>query len=167
MAALPVGQALPDLSFAPPFAPGEAGMLGVAKDKPFSLKNIKGDVLVLVVFSMYCPYCQREAPELSRFHELVKQRGLSGKLALVGLGAGNSAFEVDVYRQKLAAPFPLLPDPDFARYKLLGQVGTPYYYVAKRQGGSFVIVDTLLGCMASAEAFLDTVTAKTGLGKGK
>ena len=89
------------------------------------------------------------------------------KVRLVGLGAGNSPFEVNVFREKFALTFPLLADPDFAAYKLLGQVGTPYYYVLKRKGEGFEVADGVLGCMASPEAFLKQALAKLGLGGGK
>lgn len=168
MKPLPVGQAFPDISFAGPILDKEAKELGAgANGKPFSLQQTKTQAVILVVFSMYCPFCQKEAPELNAMHALIKSKGLSGKIRLVGLGAGNSPFEVNVFREKFSTPFPLIPDQDFAAYKLLGQVGTPFYYVLKRQGNGFVIVDTQLGCVTSAEAFLNTALEKTGLTKEK
>jgi len=168
MKPLPVGQVFPDISFTGPITGKEAKELGAgAKGKPFTLQKTKAQAVILVVFSMYCPFCQREAPELNTMHELIKSKGLSGKIRMVGLGAGNSAFEVNVFREKFSTPFPLIPDQDFAAYKLLGQVGTPFYYVLKRQGDGFVIVDTQLGCVTSAEAFLNAALEKTGLSKEK
>jgi len=168
MKPLPVGQVFPDVTFAGPILEKEAKQLGTgARGKPFSLQQAKAQAVILVVFSMYCPFCQKEAPELNTMNALIKSKGLSGKIKLVGLGAGNSPFEVSVFREKFSIPFPLIPDQDFAAYKLLGQVGTPFYYVLKRQGDGFVIVDTQLGCVTSAGAFLDTVLEKTGLTKEK
>ena len=168
MKPLPVGQVFPDVTFAGPILENEARQLGAgAKGKPFSLQQSKAQAVILVVFSMYCPFCQKEAPELNTMNALIKSKGLSGKIKLVGLGAGNSPFEVSVFREKFSIPFPLIPDQDFAAYKLLGQVGTPFYYVLKRQGNGFVIVDTQLGCVTSAEAFLNTALEKTGLTKEK
>lgn len=168
MKPLPVGQAFPDISFAGPITDKEAKELGAgAGGRPFSLQQTKAQAVILVVFSMYCPFCQKEAPELNKMHTLINAKGLSGKIKLVGLGAGNSPFEVNVFREKFSTPFPLIPDQDFAAYKLLGQVGTPFYYVLKRQGDGFTIVDTQLGCVTSAEAFLNTALEKTGLTKEK
>lgn len=168
MKPLPVGQTFPDITFAGPVTDKEAKELGAgAKGKPFTLQQTNTQAVILVVFSMYCPFCQKEAPELNKMHTLIKSKGLSGKIRLVGLGAGNSPFEVNVFREKFSTPFPLIPDQDFAAYKLLGQVGTPFYYVLKRQGDGFVIVDTQLGCVTSAEAFLKAALEKTGLAKEK
>lgn len=168
MKPLPVGQAFPDVAFTGPITDREAKELGAgAGGKPFSLQKSSAQAFILVVYSMYCPFCQKEAPELNKIHTLIKSKGLSGKIKLVGLGAGNSPFEVNVFREKFSTPFPLIPDQDFAAYKLLGQVGTPFYYVLKRQGDGLVIVDTQLGCVTSAEAFLNTALEKTGLSKEK
>lgn len=168
MKPLPAGQAFPDLTFTDPISDKEAQDLGAgAGGKPVRLADVKAQAVIFVVYSMYCPFCQREAPELNKLHALIKSRGLSDNLKLVGMGAGNSPFEVNVFREKFSTPFTLLADQDFNAYKALGQVGTPYFYVLKRQGNGFVIADGQLGCMTSAEAFLDGVVEKTGLPKGK
>ena len=168
MKPLPVGQAFPDIAFKGPLLPQEAKELGVgATDKAIRLSHLKAEAVVLVVFSMYCPFCQKEGPELDKMHKLIGQKDLADKVKLVGLGAGNSAFEVNVYREKFGLTFPLFPDQDFEAYKALGQVGTPYYYVLKRQGADFVIVEEQLGCVVSPGAFLDGVLEKTGIAKGK
>ncbi|MFP5222321.1 MAG: peroxiredoxin family protein [Acidobacteriota bacterium] len=168
MKPLPVGQAFPDITFTGPVTDKEAKELGAgAGGKPFTLQQTKTQAVILVVFSMYCPFCQKEAPELNTMNTLIKSKGLSDKIRLVGLGAGNSPFEVNLFREKFSIPFPLIPDQDFAAYKMLGQVGTPFYYVLKRQGAGFVIVDTQLGCVTSAEAFLKAALEKTGLNKEK
>lgn len=168
MKPLPVGQAFPNLSFKGQFSQREAEELGLAAGgKEARLNDVAAQAVILVVYSMYCPFCQREAPQLNKLHQLIKSRGLSGKVKLIGVGAGNSPFEVNVFREKFAITFPLLPDPDFAAHKALGQVGTPYYYVLARKGDGFTVVDGSLGCVSSEESFLDGALEKTGLGKGK
>ena len=163
-----MGQIFPDIAFKGPLSTQEAKDLGMgAADKTIRFSQLKAEAVILVIFSMYCPFCQKEGPELDKLHKLIAQRGLADKVKMVGLGAGNSAFEVNVYREKFGLTFPLVPDQDFEAYKALGQVGTPYYYVLKRQGTGFVIVEEQLGCVVSPGAFLDGVLEKTGLSKGK
>jgi hypothetical protein len=165
---LPVGQIFPDLVFPGPFTPGEAKQLGIKPDAAdYRLHDIKADTVILVVFSMYCPFCQKEGPALVRMNALLRERGLAGKVALVGLGAGNSAYEVGIYRDKFAVDFPLFQDKEFTAYKALGQVGTPYYYVLQRDAKGFTIIDGQLGCVNSPEVFLDGVLQKTSAAKGK
>lgn len=163
MRPLPVGQAFPDLVLQGPFTPQEATQLGLKPGaKSFRLADIKADTVILVVFSMYCPFCQKEGPALVETNALIRERGLAGSVAMVGLGAGNSDFEVAIYRDKFKVDFPLFQDKDFLAYKALGQVGTPFYYILSRGPGGFTIVDESLGCMTSPKALLDSVQAKTG-----
>jgi len=164
MQPLAVGQPFPDVALTAPLTAGEAQELGIdPKAKSVKAADFKAQGVIFVVYSMYCPFCQREAPELNAMHKLIQDKGLGGTLKLVGLGAGNSPFEVNAFRETYAITFPLLPDKDFAVHKALGQVGTPFYYVLKRQGQGFTIVLTQLGRVASPEAFLNEAIAKTGL----
>lgn len=164
MKALPVGTACPAVTFKGPFSEETAKELGMPpKSSALALKDIKAPAVILVVYSMYCPYCQREAPELNALHALIKSRGLDGKVKLVGLAAGNSAFEVSVYKEKYAITFPLFPDPDFEAYKPLGQVGTPFFYTLKRQGAGYVVAGSSLGRMDSPDTFLKSVLVNTGV----
>ena len=73
-ASLPaVGGVLPDLS------PG------------FSLPKPKDGVVIIQIFSMYCPYCQKDAPHVNKLYEkIAADRNLKDKMRLVGIGVGNS-----------------------------------------------------------------------------
>lgn len=165
-APLQVGQPFPELTFKGKLTPETAKEFGLkANANEFTMSQIKAPVVILVVYSMYCPFCQKEAPQLNQLHELIKQRKLSDKLKLIGMGAGNSTFEVNVFREKYAVTFPLVSDEKFQAYKAVGTVGTPYYYVLKRKGQGYVVLDGLLGCVESVDGFLDSVVAKTGLDK--
>jgi peroxiredoxin len=116
---------------------------------------------------MYCPHCQREAPALNELNALIASRGLSDDLKLIGVGIGNSDFEVQVFRDKYAITFPLFSDPDFRVNKEIGEVGTPFFYVlalnpAKKE---VRVAKTMLGRMESAETFLAQALKACGGGK--
>ncbi|GAB6039122.1 TlpA disulfide reductase family protein [Fundidesulfovibrio butyratiphilus] len=161
---LAIGQQAPELNLAGPLAADQAKMLGVkAGQERYALSDIQAKALILVVYSMYCPYCQQEGPRLVALHELIASRGLEGKVGLVGLAAGNSPYEVNLYREKYGVGFPLFPDKDFAAYKALGQVGTPFFYVFKRQGKGFVVSGAILGSMESPQALLDRAVRAAGI----
>jgi peroxiredoxin len=167
MKPLPTGQTAPNFAFSAPVSAPDAAALGLKPDaKALHLNDVQVQAVVIVVFSMYCTYCQGEAPELAALNRLIKEKGLSDKLKLIGLGAGNSAYEVDVFRKKYSLDFPLLSDPDYIAHKVLGEVGTPYYYILKRAEKGFVIVDQRLGRMTSVAEFLDTIVSRTGLRQG-
>lgn len=128
------------------------------------LRELKAEAVIALVFSMYCPYCQREAPLLNELQTRIEAKGLGARLAALGLGAGNSALEVDVFRKKFGLALALFPDPDFIIHKAVGAVGTPYHYLLKREpAGGYRVVEGLLGCIESVDAFLDGALKRLGL----
>ncbi|MDO9583953.1 MAG: TlpA disulfide reductase family protein [Desulfomicrobium sp.] len=154
---LPVGSLMPDLLLRGELSPEHVKHLGLKGPAPRRLSEIKADTVILVAFSMYCPHCQREAPALNELHALIESRGLADNVKLIGVGIGNSDFEVQVFRDKYATTFPLFSDPDFTVNKEIGEVGTPFFYVLAMnpEKKEIRVVKTLLGRMESTETFFD------------
>jgi peroxiredoxin len=154
---LPVGSLMPDLLLRGELSPEHMSHLGIKGPAPRRLSEIKAETVILVAFSMYCPHCQREAPALNELHALIESRGLADNVKLIGVGIGNSDFEVQVFRDKYATTFPLFSDPDFTVNKEIGEVGTPFFYVLalNPEKKEIRVVKTLLGRMESAETFFD------------
>jgi len=147
-ASLPaVGGVLPDLS------PG------------FSLPKPKDGVVIIEIFSMYCPYCQREAPNVNKLYNKIQASpNLKSKIRLVGIGVGNSAYEVDVFRKKYNISFPLYSDGDFRIHKFLGEPRTPYFIGVKiNPDGSHRIFYSKLGELGDVDKFLDEMIRLSGL----
>lgn len=163
---LAVGAVFPNLSLAGKLTEEQATALGLpGPATPVSLDAIKAEVLIVEVFSMYCPFCQKEALTVNALQDLISRLGLADRIKLVGLGVGNSEMEVSIFQKKYHIPFPLFADPDFVAHKAIGEVGTPYFYVLRRQAGhkDFTIQGGTLGRMATPEAFLTEVVRKAGL----
>lgn len=94
-----------------PANPEEQAYLGIASAGPFALTDIRTEVLIVEVFSMYCPHCQREAPHVNRlYRRIVDDPSLAGRVKLIGIGVGNTTYEVDLFRKTFEIPFPLFPD---------------------------------------------------------
>jgi thiol-disulfide isomerase/thioredoxin len=162
---LPQGKGFPDVTLTGKLSPSQAAYLGLPSEKlPAPLGAIQAEALIVEVFSMYCPYCQKEAPTVNALFELLEIRGLSERIKIIGIGAGNSDAEVEIYRKKYDVPFPLFSDATFAVHKRVGEVGTPFFYVlTKKPDGSFNVLEASLGCMASPGEFLTEVLEKAGM----
>jgi peroxiredoxin len=155
-------ETLPDFKLQTPFTAGDAKYLGVPNLGEFNISDIDSEYLLIEIFSMYCPYCQAEAENVNDLFDMIKA-GLPDKLKLIGIGAGNTPFEVEYFRDKYAIEFPLFSDPDYVIHKRIGQVGTPYFYLLKRQaGGEMQIIMTQEGPFASTDSFYKQIKAKVG-----
>lgn len=124
------GQPFLELILKTPVNKEHLDYLGLSKTKDdFTLSQIKASVLIIEIFSMYCPHCQREAPTLNDLYaQIESSEALKGRVKIIGIGVGNSPFEVGFFQKKYNIPFPLFSDEDFAIHKQLGEVRTPYFF---------------------------------------
>ncbi|MGQ9797204.1 TlpA family protein disulfide reductase [Desulfosoma sp.] len=150
-----VGGTFPSITLEAPKDAAMRAYLGIGEAQTFTVNQVDADVVVVEIFSMYCPYCQREAPVVNAFYELAQKKNRPGKtLKILGIGAGNTAFEVDVFGKKYKVPFPLIPDGNYVVHKTLGQVRTPYFIVLQRgPNGKRTVVCSQAGSFGSPEDF--------------
>lgn len=160
---LQAGDKVGEVSFVAPSTADDLAYLGLEKGaKGFKIGQVKAPVVVVQLFSMYCTYCQEEAPQVNEFFDLTKQKGLREKIKIFGVGMKNSQMETDLFRNKFKVMFPLLADPDGTVHATLGSPMTPFFLVVdNREGGK--ILFTHLGAMPSAESFLQSIIDKAGL----
>ncbi len=152
-----VGSALPEIEIPLPGNPADLQYLGLGSSgKKFKAGEIKAKILIIQIYSMYCPYCQAEAPNVNRLYGLIENNpALKDKIKIIGIGAGNTPFEVGTYKRKYSVPFPLISDEDFKIYKILGEVRTPYFIAAKvDDGGKTEVIYSRLGALDNIELFL-------------
>jgi len=92
------------------------------------------------------------------------RKDLKGKIKLIGIGAGNTVFEVNFFRKKYEVPFPLFSDEDYAIHKAIGEVRTPYFFGVKLKGdGKAEVFYSKLGAFKDASEFLDMMVKSSGL----
>jgi thiol-disulfide isomerase/thioredoxin len=150
-----------------PENPNERQYLGLNGHGDFSLLDIPAQLLIVEIFSMYCPYCQREAPAVNRLFEAIEtSTSLQGQVKLIGIGVGNATYEVDHFRKHYKIPFPLFPDDDFAIHQSLGEVRTPYFIIVDiSSAGKGRVLWTGAGKMDSLESFMERLSGFMRKGK--
>jgi peroxiredoxin len=159
------GEVLPVINLPIPKNPDERNYLGLSGSGLFKIPQIKAKAVIIEIYSMYCPYCQKDAPGVNELYRLIENNAdIKNKIKLIGIGAGNSSYEVEVFKKTYNVPFPLFPDKDFTIHKACGEVRTPYFMVVRiNEDGTHQIVHNQLGNYPGAEPFLELVLKASGL----
>lgn len=159
------GDAMPPIVLPVPQDPAHQAYLGVTSGDTFQIMDVKSAVLIVEIMSMYCPHCQREAPRINTFfNEIEQDAALKDKVKLIGIGAGNSLFEINFFQKKYAVPFPLFPDKTFEIHKQVGEVRTPYFFGVHLKGPKAGrIFYSQLGGPNDALKFLENLLQEAGL----
>jgi thiol-disulfide isomerase/thioredoxin len=161
-----VGVPLPEIVLPLPNTSADLQYLGLSPgSKTFKIGEIKAKIAIIQIYSMYCPYCQAEAPNVNRLYELIeKNPAFKNKIKIIGIGAGNNQFEVGTYKRKYAVSFPLISDGDFKIHKILSEVRTPYFIAVKiSDGGRTEVVYSRLGALENNNLFLVQIVRLAGL----
>jgi peroxiredoxin len=153
------GDPFPSITLPTPESPTHKAYLGLSEGDSFRISQIKARVVIIEIFSMYCPHCQREAPMVNRLYEKIENTpSLKGKIKLIGIGVGNTPFEVDVFRKRYQIPFPLFSDADFILHKAFGEVRTPFFVgVRLNSDGADRVIYGRVGSLEGVDHFLDLI----------
>lgn len=156
------GDLLPTLELRVPRQAEARAYLGLEGGKTwFELGRIQRPLVLIEVFNMYCGYCQREAPVVNRLHELLQKDPLGRALALIGIGIGNSEYEVGLFRRKFGLAFPAFSDGDYRLHTLLRRPDTPFFILGRvLEGGRIRVLFTRLGPLGEPGEFLELIRRK-------
>ena len=151
--------ALGQIEYETPDAANDLRYLGISNKPLFRLPQIQSDLLIIEIFNMYCHYCQSEAPNVNRLYRIIETNPiLKKRVKLVGIGVGNTPYEVNLFKKKFKVYFPLLSDPQVAIQKASeAEFRTPTFIVAKKvQGSTLKIVYVHVGRLGPPKQFLDS-----------
>lgn len=138
--------------------------LGLAGDGSFAITQIKARVVIIEIFSMYCPYCQKEAPVVNSLYSKIQKAPLKDRIKIIGIGTGNTDFEVEHFRKTYGVPFPLFSDNDFSIHKKIGEVRTPYFFIVRiNPDGTHRILTSHSGPIENLDEFLNTALQSAGV----
>ena len=85
------------------------GLPGIsAQAESLSIEDLDASMVVLVVFDLYCPACQKSAGNMKRLAEQVSTAFPT--VPVVGIGSGDTAFETRKFREKFKLPFVCISD---------------------------------------------------------
>ena len=98
------------------------------------------------------------------YQAIEARKDLKGKMKVIGIGTGNSDFEVNFFRKKYEVPFPLFSDEGYVIHKTMGEVRTPYFIGVRLNGdGKAEVFYSKLGGFSNAKEFLDLMVKSSGL----
>lgn len=137
MAALPgVAADLPPLTHGltamAQLQPAPALRLGDLDGKPHDLADLKGKLVVVNFWAIWCPPCRREMPSLERLKQRLQGRGL----AVLAVDVGEDADTVFAFTGQLepAPSFPLLLDRDSLAMQRWKVKGLPTTFIVDAAG---------------------------------
>ncbi len=128
----------------------------------FKMSDIRADILVVLVFDMYCHVCGQSADNMSRLEEKLNGKTDDCRVRIIGLGRGDTQFEVETFARKFKLDFPVFSDRKHGLSDGLGVTRTPsgFAFICDANGG-FELVDSFSGYLSKLklEAFTNRVGA--------
>jgi len=160
-----LGDPLPNITLSVPESLAHQEYLGLKGTGSFHIPDIKADLVIVEILSMYCPHCQKDAPLVNRLYQSIEKHPTAkGRVKVIGIGVGNDRFEVDLFTKKYEIQFPIFPDEEYTVHHQCGRPGTPYFFGVKLSaGGRYAIIHSQAGGFENPDDFLRMLLEKSGL----
>ncbi len=134
-------------------------MKGFTDFYSFSLNDTKADLIIIELINVHCLSCQKQAPIMNAIYNLIEMdNNLKSKIRILAVCPGNTFREVDSFRNQHSIPFPLIPDPQFEIYEVIGnQCSTPFILMARKNKQEHIITWSHAGSIADPLYFMQKV----------
>lgn len=153
------GARFPDIIFAETLSKEARTYLDTQKKSNFSIKDTKGDIYIIEVFSTYCTSCPKNIQLLNSVYSLIAEDPvLKGKVKVLAIAVGNNQNEVKTYNREYKVLYPVLTDYRFTAHKALGNPYVPFTVFAKKDSkGRIMVADTHRGLFDSKEEIMEII----------
>ncbi len=153
------GDVLPDIELPVPQDGRLQEYLGVSGAGLFSVDQIKADIVIIKLFSVYCPLCHKDAPKMNQLYAKIESSAeLKGRLKLIAIGGDNSVQQVTQFKEEYDLKFPVFADGSGSIHRQLGSVKFPYYMGVKLDGRHNArIFYARLGQIQDVDTFLKSI----------
>jgi len=152
-----VGQSVGIAKFQATVTPEGSTYLGLAKQGPFTLTDIKAPFVLVEQFSTNCPHCMAQAPVMNTlFDKVQKDAQLKDKLRFIGTGQGNDETAIKMWKAFHKVPFPLAPDPTNSFGKAMNFTPYPVTVLLDKTGK---ILFVHIGAFDSADEVFQKIKA--------
>jgi peroxiredoxin len=158
------GDYFPEILLQTPSNPAERAYLGLPEGKTFTFKEIKAELVLVEMLSVYCASCQAQAPSYNKLYDLIEKDPRSkGRIKMLGIAVGNGDLEIADFRQRYKIPFPILPDPQFVIHAAIGGSRTPFSIFVRQDSleGKGLVAGTHLGTDHEYERLFTHLVALT------
>ena len=160
----------PDIKFPVPSDKPEREYLGISGKNTFMVGDINAEIVIIEVFSFYCPTCQAQAPRVNELYNNIQaDSNLKDRVKMIGIAATNSPFEARSFKESHHVPFPVFSDEDAEIAIALNVKYTPTFIGVRVNGkGLQEQFYWRPGAFTNPSQFLQEIlkTSGTGLNKG-
>lgn len=113
-----------------PMKPAPALRLGTLDGARVALDQLRGRVVLVNFWAVWCPPCRKEMPSMER----LAQRFAERPFTLLGVNAGDSPAEIRDFLQQVPVTFPILLDSEGSQLKPWQVFAFPTSYVVDKRG---------------------------------
>lgn len=100
------------------------------EDKPVSLEDYRGTVVLVNNWATWCPPCKAEMPTLQAYYEKHRKKGFT----IIAIESGDPVPEVKEFVQDYGLTFPVWADLSMKSIAAFRNPGLPSSYVIDREG---------------------------------
>ena len=148
------GDPFPRLSFSNLLSPEEQKYLGIGQKKTFNIGEIKGGLILIYFINTNCIHCIKSLPTFDEIFKTIEQKAnLKTKVKIVAIGAGDTAAEVETFKNNYEVSFPILSDREYTAHKAVGEPRVPFLIIARKtQGRKWIVASAQVGLVGAMES---------------